>query len=101
MLENMHECKITYSVHAQVKMAQRQISKDLIESSFKDPTKFIVAHENSEKHNYEILFRKSSKYRLKVVVAKAGDNELKVITAFIMNRKKWQKTVKLWQKMPR
>lgn len=82
-------------------MAQREIPKELIESTMHDRKKFIIAKENPEKGNFEMLFKKSSKYRLKVVVANAGENELKVITAHIMNRKKWQKTVRLWRNMPR
>ena len=101
MLDNLQSCAISYSAHALIKMAQRNISKELIESSIHDKRKFIIAKENLEKLNFEILFKKSSKYRLKVVVAQTSANELKVITAHIMNRKKWQKTVKLWPKMPR
>ncbi|GEM_PF-7117600 len=101
MLDNLSEAKFIYDEHANVRLGQRGISKEMLEGLLRDKGKLLLARKNEERGNYEVFLRKSSKYTLKVVLVETGTNALKVITAHIMNRKKWQKTVKLWPKMPR
>ncbi len=101
MLDNLSEANIIYDEHANIRLGQRGISKELLESLLRDKGMLLLARKNEERGNFEVYLRKSSKYTLKVVLMETGTNQLKVITAHLMNRKKWQKSVKLWPKMPR
>ena len=101
MLGKLENYEIAYSPHALLKMEQRAISKDLVNSCFSGKFPLLLARKNEERGNWELIFRKSGKYFLKIVAIENGQNVLKVITAYVMNKKKCEKAVRIWQNWPK
>ncbi len=89
MFGNWQNYRIVCTKHFLIKISERGIGREEVESALKDEKKLCLALENPKKRVWEAYFRKSGKYQLKVILsADDAGKELKLITAYIINKKR-------------
>jgi len=91
--------RIVYTYHADLRLEQRKISKEIVEKCLMEEKRFKMSLYNKVRKNWECYFRISSKYYLKVAIdVNEAQKQLKIITTHIINKKKLRKAERKWLK---